>query len=64
MVVISKDIFKQYGMWICPEGAACVAALREAKDLGLVTSSDRIVCFNTGSAEKYLSNLHHIFMAN
>ena len=64
MVVISKDIFKQYGMWICPEGAACVAALKEAKDLGLVTSSDRIVCFNTGSAEKYLSNLHHIFMPN
>lgn len=59
---VSRDIFKQYGMWICPEGAACVAALSQAKHKQLVSSSDDIVCFNTGSAEKYLSNLHHIFM--
>lgn len=64
MTKISKDIFKQYEMWICPEGAACVAALKQAKEDGLVTSNDRIVCFNTGSAEKYLSNLHHIFMSD
>ncbi len=59
---ISQAIFQQYQMWICPEGAACVAALKEAKRRGLVTGSDRIVCFNTGSAEKYLDNLHPIFM--
>lgn len=62
MVKVSKEIFKQFNMWICPEGAACVAALTQAKQSGLVKTSDRIVCFNTGSAEKYLANLHHIFM--
>ena len=50
IIKISKDIFKQYDMWISPEGAACIAALEQ-----------RIVCFNAGSAEKYLSNLHSIF---
>lgn len=59
---ISQDIFAQYQMWISPEGAACVGALAEAKKRGLVSASDRIVCFNTGSAEKYLDNLHPIFM--
>lgn len=58
----SQNIFQQYQMWISPEGAACVAALTEAKARGLVSESDSIVCFNTGSAEKYLDNLHSIFM--
>lgn len=58
----SQQIFEQYKMWISPEGAACVAALTEAKARKLVSESDRIVCFNTGSAEKYLDNLHSIFM--
>ena len=62
MVDISRDIFKQYDMWISPEGAACVAALEQAKADGLVNETDSIVCFNTGSAEKYLADLHHIFM--
>ncbi|MDM7860380.1 threonine synthase [Alteromonas sp. ASW11-36] len=59
---ISRAIFTQYKMWISPEGAACIGALEEAKAKGLVASTDRIVCFNTGSAEKYLDNLHDIFM--
>ena len=59
---ISRAIFMQYQMWISPEGAACVDALTEAKKQGLVSPSDLVVCFNTGSAEKYLDNLHHIFM--
>lgn len=59
---ISREIFAQYQMWISPEGAACIAALQAAKAKGLVSGADRIVCFNTGSAEKYLDNLHDIFM--
>ena len=58
----SQNIFAQYHMWISPEGAACVAALKEAKHKGLISETDRVVCFNTGSAEKYLDNLHSIFM--
>lgn len=60
----SKGIFAHRGMWISPEGAATVAALKQAKDNGLVDSNDTVVCFNTGSAEKYLSELRHIFMSD
>ncbi len=59
---ISQAIFAQYQMWISPEGAACIGALTEAKKRKLVTEQDCIACFNTGSAEKYLQNLHDIFM--
>lgn len=57
----STAIYSQYGIWISPEGAATVAALKEAKRLGLVTETDLVVCFNTGSAEKYLPNVRHLF---
>lgn len=46
--------------WICPEGAACVAAVPELLDRGLIRPGDRVVAFNTGSLEKYLPNLRHL----
>jgi threonine synthase len=56
----TSAVFKQFGIWISPEGAAAVAAVDRAKTLGLVRKEDRIVCFNTGSAEKYLPNVRHL----
>jgi threonine synthase len=55
-------IYRQFNMWISPEGAATVAALANAKSQGLVKESDIIVCFNTGSAEKYLPDMRHLLM--
>ena len=40
------------GMNLCPEGAACVAALRRAKSNGSVGPDDRVVVFNTASGLK------------
>jgi threonine synthase len=57
----TKQIYQQFGIWICPEGAATVAALSQAKDKGLVKQEQKIVCFNTGSAEKYLPNIRELF---
>ncbi len=57
----TTGIYRQFSMWISPEGAAAVAALEQAKSMGLVSEHDRIVCFNTGSAEKYLPNVRHLF---
>lgn len=57
----TNAIFSQYNMWISPEGAATIAALSQAKVRGLVNEKDLIVCFNTGSAEKYLTDLRHLF---
>lgn len=39
---------------LCPEGAACLAALPEALDRGLIRRGDRVVVVNTGSPWKYL----------
>jgi threonine synthase len=56
-----KAIYQQFGIWISPEGAATVVALAEAKSLGLVDTKQNVVCFNTGSAEKYLPNIRGLF---
>jgi threonine synthase len=58
----TTGIYKQFNMWISPEGAAAVAALSKAKALGLVNKDDLVVCFNTGSAEKYLPEMRHLLM--
>lgn len=38
---------------LCPEGAACLAALPEAIERGLIRAGDRVVVVNTGSPWKY-----------
>ena len=46
--------------WISPEGAACLAALPQLLDRGLLHKGERVVAVNTGSLEKYLPNLRHL----
>lgn len=43
--------------WISPEGAACLAALPQLLDRGLLTRGERVVAVNTGSLEKYLPSV-------
>jgi threonine synthase len=57
----TQQINQQFGIWVCPEGAATIAALTQAKEQGLVKSVQKVVCFNTGSAEKYLPNIRALF---
>ena len=49
--------YHDYGIWICPEGAATVAAVDTAYAAGLIKTDDNVVVFNTGSFEKYLPNV-------
>jgi threonine synthase len=46
--------------WISPEGAACLAALPQLLDRGLLARGERVVAVNTGSSEKYLPALRHL----
>lgn len=46
--------------WIAPEGAACLAALPQLIERGLIARGQRVVAVNTGSAEKYLPDLRHL----
>ncbi|MDQ7793045.1 MAG: threonine synthase [bacterium] len=41
------------GLWICPEGAAAVAALPRLLETGAIRPSDRTVLLNTGLGLKY-----------
>ena len=51
------------GIWICPEGAAALAAIELAIERGLINSGDKVVAFNTGSFEKYLPHVRDIIFS-
>lgn len=53
-------IWRERRWWISPEGAACLAALPQLLDRGLVRRGERVVAVNTGSLEKYLPDLRHL----
>ena len=42
------------GIFAAPEGAACIAAVRQLLQNGFLKSAERIVVYNTGSGLKYL----------
>ena len=54
--------YREKGWWICPEGAAAIAALEPLADKQLIKTGDRVVVFNTGSFEKYLPDLRHLLI--
>ena len=41
------------GISICPETGACIGAVEKCLEDGFIDSSDRVVVFNTGAAQKY-----------
>jgi threonine synthase len=41
------------GTWICPEGAACLAAVRELRESRWIAESEQVVVLNTGTGLKY-----------
>jgi threonine synthase len=45
------------GIFFCPEGAACVAALRRLAESHWIKTDDEVVIFNTASGLKYLDVL-------
>ncbi len=67
-VAVSEDettgefarLWRDKPWWIGPEGAACLAALPQLIERGLVKCGERVVAVNTGSAEKYLPLLRHL----
>jgi threonine synthase len=44
------------GLFVAPEGAACVPALRKLIERGEVKADERVVLFNTGAGVKYLES--------
>jgi len=56
-----KSIGKAEGIFFCPEGAACVAALRRLVESRWIKPDDEVVIFNTASGLKYLDVLQSKF---
>ena len=54
MIRVARDVGAKEGLFICPEGAACFAALKLLRLAGKIRSGERVVVFNTGSGIKYL----------
>jgi threonine synthase len=52
-----KDAAANEGLFMAPEGGACVAALRKLRASGHVSADDSVVIFNTGTGYKYVDNM-------
>ena len=57
MVAGVKEAAACEGLFMAPEGGACVAALRTLTASGALTPDDRVVLFNTGTGFKYVENM-------
>src|SRR5215469_2496217 len=53
-------VWRDKRWWICPEGAACLAALEPLAESGALRPRERVVVVNTGSLEKYLPELRRL----
>ena len=54
MLDAGVDLASKEGMFVSPEGGACVAALKKLLANGFLKPEDEIVIYNTGSGVKYL----------
>jgi threonine synthase len=48
-----RDLARAEGAWICPEGAACMAAARQLRERGWIEEHEQVVVLNTGAGSKY-----------
>ncbi len=55
-----QNVWHDKHWWVCPEGAACLAALEPLAEQGMIRPGERVVVVNTGSLEKYLPELRHL----
>ncbi|HEX6251648.1 MAG TPA: threonine synthase [Gemmatimonadaceae bacterium] len=53
LIAGARELARSEGIFACPEGGACVPALRRLLQSGVVRDGERVVIFNTGSGVKY-----------
>jgi threonine synthase len=56
LIAATREIGAAEGLFVAPEGAACLPALRKLIDAGEVGRDERVVIFNTGAGVKYLES--------
>ncbi len=53
IVAAMRELAAEEGLFVCPEGAAMLPALRALAARGWISAKDRVVLLNTGSGLKY-----------
>jgi threonine synthase len=54
IVRTGREVGSKEGLFVCPEGAACFAALESLLSTHEIKPGERVVIFNTGSGIKYI----------
>jgi threonine synthase len=54
MIEAGVELASDEGIFVAPEGGACIAALKKLLASGFLKPDERIVIYNTGSGLKYL----------
>ena len=52
-----REVARLEGSVICPEGAACVTAVRQLRESGWLSENDEVIILNTGTGLKYPGTL-------
>jgi threonine synthase len=53
LLAAQAELARDEGTWVCPEGAACFAAVRQLRESGWLTGNEDVVVLNTGSGLIY-----------
>jgi len=53
LLAAQREVARREGSFICPEGAACVAAVGQLREAGWLSARDEVVVLNTGTGLKY-----------
>jgi threonine synthase len=53
LLASQRQVARTEGTWVCPEGAACLAAVSQLRRTGWLADSDEVVVVNTGAGLKY-----------
>src|SRR5919107_1635393 len=56
LIADTREIGAAEGLFVAPEGAACLPALRKLMAAGEIGATERVVIFNTGAGVKYLES--------
>jgi threonine synthase len=56
LLAAAKEIGAAEGLFVAPEGAACLPALRKLMERGEVSKDESVALFNTGAGVKYLES--------
>jgi threonine synthase len=53
LLAAQRDLARDEGVWVCPEGGACFAAIARLRESGWLHEADEVVVLNTGSGLLY-----------